>query len=202
MSDYDSSTIRRRFIGKSNGRLPSFPIVCLISNRSRAPRRILRVSMKLAINILMHERGSFGARARAGLYVTKHRGPSDLCPLIRKNRIGLGSNLFFGFSAVVTARLIHSELSAPLGVRSSALPPSIFALCAPGQQTVAATEGRPRMSCLPAYLPFPFTPPLHPSLSCGIWESMPARSRPRSAINLGVVGERDDKSVRSPRFRA
>lgn len=101
----------------------------------------------------------------------------------------------------------HSSVDTLGALRSARCPllrSSSFNFCS--LRTGSANCGGHRRTpedVLPACLPaVPLYPPLHPSLSCGIWESMPARSRPRSAINLGVVGERDDKSVRSPRFRA
>lgn len=183
---------------------PVFPIVRLISNRFRAPRRILRVSMKLAINILMHERGSFGARARA-------RGPIRYEAPRTLGSLSLDPEEPDRFEEQPLLRFFgcHSSVDTLGALRSARCPllrSSSFDFCS--LRTGSANCGGRRRTpedvlpaCLPACLPFPFTP-LHPSLSCGIWESMPARSRPRSAINLGVEGERDDKSVRSPRFRA
>lgn len=161
LSDYDSSTIRRRFIGKSNGRLPSFPIVCLISNRSRAPRRILRVSMKLAINILMHERGSFGARARGPI---RYEAPRTLGSLSldpeEPDRFGEQPLLrFFGGC--------HSSVDTLGALRSARCPllrSSSFNFCS--LRTGSANCGGHRRTpedvlpaCLPAVPLYPPPPP-------------------------------------------
>jgi len=119
-------------------------------------------------------------------------------PAIRKNRIGRGPSRFFPTchspDTLTRPGPVPGRGGGGGGGRESVEGPSIFALCEPGQQTVAAAEGRrgcppsPRHACLPACPPFFLS-----SLAwCGISGSRCPAGRSRAALIAG-----NDKSVRS-----